>query len=61
MLKKLVHISNEDSGSVAFDWVVLTAGIISLGMAVTLTATHNANASASPQEIAQIQSVTSAY
>lgn len=47
MLKKLIHISNDDSGNVAFDWVVLTAGIISLGMAVTLTATHNANAAAS--------------
>lgn len=51
MLKKLIHISDEDSSNVAFDWVVLAAGIVSLGMAVTLTATHNANAasqSASP-------------
>ncbi len=44
MLKKLIHISDEDSGNVTFDWVVLAAGIVSLGMAVTLTATHNASA-----------------
>ncbi|KPU84653.1 hypothetical protein JI58_02455 [Marinosulfonomonas sp. PRT-SC04] len=49
MLKKIIHISKVDSGSIAFDWVVLSAGIVSLGMALTLTATHNANA-ASPQE-----------
>lgn len=47
MIKKLIHISNEDNGNVAFDWVVLMAGIISLGMAVTLTASHNANAAVS--------------
>jgi len=44
MLKKLVHIPDEYSGRVAFDWVVLAAGVVSLGMAVILTATHNANA-----------------
>lgn len=60
MLKKLVHISNEDSGNVAFDWVVLSAGIISLGMAVTLTAAHNANA-ASAQDTPPNQVVTRAY
>lgn len=49
MLKKLIHFQNENNGSIAFDWVVLTAGVLSLGIAVTLTATHNANA-ASPQE-----------
>jgi len=52
MLKKLIHISDTDSSNVAFDWVVLAAGIISLGLAITLTATHNANAasqSAAPQ------------
>ena len=47
MLKKLFRFANEDSGNIAVDWVVLVAGAVSLGMAVTLTATHNANA-ASP-------------
>ncbi len=60
MLKKLIHISNEDSGNVAFDWVVLTAGIISLGMAVTLTATHNANA-ASPASSPAIEIASTAH
>lgn len=46
MLKKLIHISDQDSSNVAFDWVVLAAGIVSLGMALMLTATHNANAAA---------------
>lgn len=60
MLKKLIHISNNDSGTVAFDWVVLTAGVISLGMAVTLTATHNANA-ASEQSNAAIMVASTAH
>ena len=58
MLKKLVHISNEDSGNVAFDWVVLAAGIISLGMAVTLTATHNANAASQQDSAATVVAST---
>lgn len=53
MLKKLINTPTEDNGNIAFDWVVLTAGILSLGMALTLTATHKATA-ASPQEIAPI-------
>lgn len=59
MLKKIIRTSKEDSGNIAFDWVVLTAGIVSLGMAVTLTATHNANA-ASPQAIPPIVIATTA-
>lgn len=48
MLRKPNYISDEDSGKVAFDWVVLAAGIVSLGMAVTLTATHDASAKSQP-------------
>lgn len=60
MLKKLIHIQNEDNGNIAFDWVVLTAGVMSLGMALTLTATHNANA-ASSQEITPIVVASTAH
>lgn len=60
MLKKLIHISDQDSGNVAFDWVVLAAGIVSLGMAVTLTATHKANAESQSDAPVAI-AATSAY
>ena len=43
MLKKLFRFASEDNGNIAVDWVVLFAGAVSLGLAVTLTATHNAN------------------
>lgn len=40
MLKNLFNFANEDSGNVAFDWVVLAAGATALGLAIILTATH---------------------
>ena len=60
MLKNILRVADEDSGNIAIDWVVLAAGIISLGMAITLTAAHHANA-ASPLETAQITVETTAY
>ncbi|GEM_PF-2419362 len=53
MLKKLFRFSKEDNGNIAVDWVVLVAGAVSLGMAVTLTATHEAKA-ATPQTVAPV-------
>ncbi len=53
MLKKLFRFSREDNGNIAVDWVVLVAGAVSLGMAVTLTATHEAKA-ATPQTVAPV-------
>ena len=60
MLKNFLRVDEVDSGNIAVDWVVLAAGIVSLGMAVTLTATHNANA-ASPLETAMITVASTAY
>jgi len=44
MLKTLFQFASENDGNIAVDWVILAAGAVSLGMAVTLTATHNASA-----------------
>lgn len=60
MLVKLFRITDEDSSSIAFDWVVLAAGILSLGMALTLTAAHHANAAPS-QETVAVTVVSNAY
>ncbi|MCF6316449.1 MAG: hypothetical protein COB39_09965 [Marinosulfonomonas sp.] len=60
MLKKLFRFANEDNGNIAVDWVVLVAGAVSLGMAVTLTATHEAKA-ATPQTFAPVIIVATAY
>lgn len=60
MLKTILRIENDDSGNIAFDWVVLAAGVFSLGMALTLTATHNANA-ASPELETPITIASSAH
>ncbi len=60
MLKKLFRFANEDNGNIAVDWVVLVAGAVSLGMAVTLTATHEAKA-ATPQIVAPVIIVAGAY
>lgn len=60
MLKNILRVANEDSGNITVDWIVLAAGIISLGMALTLTATHHANA-ASPIETASVTLTSNAY
>lgn len=60
MLKNILRVADEDSGNVTVDWVVLVAGIVSLGMAVTLTATHHANA-ASPNETASVTLASNAF
>ncbi|WP_456388400.1 hypothetical protein [Profundibacter sp.] len=60
MLKNILRVADEDSGNAAVDWVVLAAGIVSLGMAVTLTATHHANA-ASPNETAPVTRASNAF
>jgi len=60
MLKTLLRIEDDDSGNIAVDWVVLAAGVFSLGMALTLTATHNANA-ASPLPDASFAVVSTAH
>ncbi len=44
MLKNLFQFASDNDGNIAVDWVILVAGAVSLGMAVTLTATHNASA-----------------
>lgn len=60
MLKNILRVANEDSGNITVDWIVLAAGIVSLGMALTLTATHHANAT-TPQEIPAITMASNAY
>jgi len=60
MLKNLFRFANEDNGNIAVDWVVLVAGAVSLGMAVTLTATHEAKAT-TPQTVAPVIVVAGAY
>jgi len=44
MLKTLFRFASEDDGSITMDWAILGAGVVSLGMAIFLTATHNADA-----------------
>lgn len=60
MLKNILRVADEGNGNIAVDWVVLAAGIVSLGMAVTLTATHHANAAPS-QETGPLVVTSTAY
>ena len=44
MLKTMFRFAHDDDGSTTVDWLVLATGVLSLVMAIVLTATGNANA-----------------
>ena len=44
MLKTMFRFAHDDDGSTTVDWLVLATGVLSLVMAIILTATGNANA-----------------
>ncbi len=44
MLKTMFRFAHDDDGSATVDWLVLATGVLSLVMAIVLTATGNANA-----------------
>ena len=50
MLKTMFRFAHDDDGSATVDWLVLATGVLSLVMAIVLTATSNANAESSPDE-----------
>ncbi|WP_457650526.1 hypothetical protein [Profundibacter sp.] len=50
MLKSMFRFAHDDDGSTTVDWLVLATGVLSLVMAIILTATSNANAESSPTE-----------
>ena len=50
MLKTMFRFAHDDDGSTTVDWLVLATGVLSLVMAIVLTATSNANAESSPTE-----------
>ncbi len=52
MLKTMFRFAHDDDGSTTVDWLVLATGVLSLVMAIVLTATSNANAESSPSETA---------
>ncbi|WP_420859819.1 hypothetical protein [Marivivens marinus] len=37
MFRKLIEFQNDDEGAVTVDWVVLTAAVVGLGIAVVTT------------------------
>ncbi|WP_162891651.1 hypothetical protein [Profundibacter amoris] len=50
MLKSMFRFAHDDDGSTTVDWLVLATGVLSLVMAIVLTATGNANAGSSQPE-----------
>ena len=50
MLKSMFRFAHDDDGSTTVDWLVLATGVLSLVMAIVLTATNNANAESSRTE-----------
>jgi Flp pilus assembly pilin Flp len=50
MLKTMFRFAHDDDGSTTVDWLVLATGVLSLVMAIVLTATNNANAESSRTE-----------
>jgi Flp pilus assembly pilin Flp len=50
MLKTMFRFAHDDDGSTTVDWLVLATGVLSLVMAIVLTATNNANAESSLTE-----------
>lgn len=50
MLKSMFRFAHDDDGSTTVDWLVLATGVLSLVMAIVLTATGNASAGSSQPE-----------
>ena len=50
MLKSMFRFAHDDDGSTTVDWLVLATGVLSLVMAIVLTATGNANAGSNQPE-----------
>ncbi|WP_457647291.1 hypothetical protein [Profundibacter sp.] len=50
MLKTMFRFAHDDDGSATVDWLVLATGVLSLVMAIVLTATGNANAESNSAE-----------